>query len=168
MLEVNSTERTERAAKRKSLLSPPTQGAAKGAWPASLCATPRVAGWVAAPQNETFIAEDILDGCRSAVQQLDLEDLTSLGVTSSIRGEGRTTIALATSLVLAEYGLDVVLAELDFRHPELAQRLTISKSPGVGDAADGQGGHQDAMHHASLRLAGFPAGHLHRSIRRAV
>ena len=168
MLEVNSTDRTERAAKRKGLLSPPTQGAAKGAWPASLYATPRVAGWVAPPQNETFIAEDILDGCRSAVQQLDLEDLTSLGITSSIRGEGRTTIALATSLVLAEYGLDVVLVELDFRHPELAQRLTISKSPGIGDVAEGRAGLQDAMHSVSTGLAVIPAGQLHGSVPRAL
>jgi len=123
--------------------------------------------WVG-PQNESFVAEEIMDGCRMAMQQFDIENLTSLGITSSIRGEGRTTLALATALVLAEYGLKVALLELDLARPELAHRLGVSRSPGVGDLAEGRASLSDTMRPVIADLMLMPAGQLHGSVPRAL
>ncbi|HXI95875.1 MAG TPA: hypothetical protein VNG04_07100, partial [Candidatus Acidoferrum sp.] len=120
------------------------------------------------PPNEKFVAEDIMEGCRRAMQQLDLETLTALGVTSSVRGEGRTTLALATALVLAEYGLNAVLLELDFLHPDLAQRLGVTKTPGLGDLAEGRAKLEDTMRPISTGFTVVPAGQVQGSIPRAM
>jgi len=137
------------------------------AWPSSLYATPRLPTWQT-PPNEKFVAEDIMEGCRRAMQQLDLETLTALGVTSSVRGEGRTTLALATALVLAEYGLNAVLLELDFLHPDLAQRLGVTKTPGLGDLAEGRVKLEDTMRPISTGFTVVPAGQVQGSIPRAM
>lgn len=140
------------------------------AWPGSLYATPRVAPWptTTTTTNETFVAEDIMEGCRQAMQQVDIETLTSVGITSSLRGEGRTTIALAAALVFAEYGLNTVLIELDLGHPELASRLGVAKFPGVCDLADGRATLADTMRPVSPGLSIIPAGQIHGSISRAL
>ena len=138
-------------------------------WPKTLYAAQRapVPAW-SPSQNETFVAEDIMEGCRGSAQHLDLEGLTSIGITSSLAGEGRTTIALAMALVLAEYGLNTVLLELDLGHPELAQRLGIAKFPGVGDLAEGRASLADTMRPVTSGLTVIPAGLTHGSISRAL
>jgi len=138
-------------------------------WPKTLYAAQRAPMPAWSPsQNETFVAEDIMEGCRGAAQHLDLEGLTSIGITSSLAGEGRTTIALAMALVLAEYGLNTVLLELDLGHPELAQRLGIAKFPGVGDLAEGRASLADTMRPVTSGLTVIPAGVTHGSISRAL
>jgi Mrp family chromosome partitioning ATPase len=141
--------------------------ASGAAWPSSLYATPRRPVWQA-PPDEKFVAEDIMEGCRRAMQQLDLEALTAIGITSSLRGEGRTTLALATALVLAEYGLNAVLLELDFLHPELGHRLGVTKAPGLGDLAEGRAKLEDTMRPISTGLTVIPAGLVQGSIPRAL
>ena len=138
-------------------------------WSKSMYAAQRapVPAWSSSP-NETFVGEDIMEGCRGAAQHLDLEGLTSIGITSSLAGEGRTTLALAMALVLAEYGLNTVLLELDLGHPELAQRLGIAKFPGVGDLAEGRVSVADAMRPVTTGLTVIPAGQVHGSISRAL
>jgi Mrp family chromosome partitioning ATPase len=167
MLDVKNTAKNSGLPEKPANATARPQSGAVPAWPNSLYATPRVPVWSGA-QKETFVAEDIMDACRSAVQQLDLENLTSIGITSSIRGEGRTTIALATALVLAEYGLGVVLMELDLAHPELANRLGVAKTPGVGDLAEGRAALSDTMHSLAPGLTVIPAGQFHGSIPRAI
>src|ERR1700694_2473044 len=144
----------------------PTPGPA---WPKTLYAAQRapVPAW-SPSQNETFVAEDIMEGCRGAAQHLDLEGLTSLGITSALAGEGRTTLSLAMALVLAEYGLNTVLLELDLGHPELAQRLGIAKFPGVADLAEGRASLADTMRPVTTGLSVIPAGQTHGSISRAL
>jgi Mrp family chromosome partitioning ATPase len=140
------------------------------AWPSSLYATPRMAPWPTATTttNETFVAEDIMEGCRQAMQQVDLDGLTSLGFTSAMRGEGRTTLALAAALVFAEYGLNTVLLELDLGHPELANRLGVAKYPGLSDLAEGRATIADALRPVSPGLSIIPAGQIHGSIPRVL
>jgi Mrp family chromosome partitioning ATPase len=141
------------------------------AWPSSLYATPRVAPWQTpspTTTNETFVAEDIMEGCRQAMQHVDLEELTSLGFTSAMRGEGRSTLALAAALVFAEYGLNTVLLELDLGHPELASRLGVAKFPGLSDLADGRATLADTMRPVSPGLSIIPAGQSHGSIPRVL
>jgi receptor protein-tyrosine kinase len=167
MLDVKNTAKKTGLTEKPARAAGRQQSGAVPAWPNKLYATPRVPTWAGA-QRETFVAEDIMEGCRTAVQHFDIENLTSLGITSSIRGEGRTTIALATALVLAEYGLEVVLIELDLAHPELANRLGVAKTPGVGDLAEGRAALPDTMHSLAPGLSVIPAGQFHSSIPRAI
>jgi Mrp family chromosome partitioning ATPase len=138
-------------------------------WPKTLYAAQRapVPAW-SPSQNETFVADDIMEGCRGAAQHLDLEGLTSLGVTSALAAEGRTTIALAMALVLAEYGLSTILLELDLGHPELAQRMGIAKFPGVVDLAEGRAKLADTMRPVTTNLSVIPAGQSHGSMSRSL
>jgi non-specific protein-tyrosine kinase len=136
-------------------------------WPSSLYARPRLPSAPAAI-NETYVPEDILEGCRAAIQQLGIDGLTSLGVTSALRGEGRTTIALAVALALAEYGLDTVLVELDMAHPQLAQRIGVAKYPGMAEIAGGAASLSDSLQPIHPSLSFVPAGQVHGSIPHAL
>jgi len=81
MLDVKNTAKKAGVSDKAASATPRPQPGAVPAWPNSLYATPRVPTWSAA-QRETFVAEDIMDGCRTAVQHFDIENLTSLGITS--------------------------------------------------------------------------------------
>lgn len=54
-----------------------------------------------------------------------------IGVTSSIRGEGKTTTSINLSYVYSEIGKRVLLIDGDLRLPSVAKKLKIKSSPGV-------------------------------------
>ncbi len=56
-----------------------------------------------------------------------------IGVTSSIRGEGKSTTAINLSYVLAEKGRRVLLIDGDLRLPSVAKKMRIDSSPGLTD-----------------------------------
>ncbi len=56
-----------------------------------------------------------------------------IGVTSSMRGEGKSTTAINLSFVLAETGKKVVLIDGDLRIPSIAKKMRIQSSPGLTD-----------------------------------
>ena len=56
-----------------------------------------------------------------------------IGVTSSMRGEGKSTTALNLSYVLAENGKKVLLIDCDLRIPSIAKKLEIKSTPGITD-----------------------------------
>ncbi len=60
-----------------------------------------------------------------------------VAVTSSARGEGRSTTALNMALAAAEDGRQVALVECDVRKPCLAQRLELAPRAGLAEVALG-------------------------------
>lgn len=62
-----------------------------------------------------------------------------IGVTSSMRGEGKSTTAVNLSYVFAEKGSKVLLIDADLRIPSIAKKLEIESSPGLADLLRGKG-----------------------------
>ncbi len=62
-----------------------------------------------------------------------------IGVTSSVRGEGKSTTAVNLSYAFAEKGQKVLLIDGDLRIPSVAKKLQIESAPGLADLLRGKG-----------------------------
>ena len=65
-----------------------------------------------------------------------------IGVTSSMRGEGKSTTAINLAYVIAEKGSRVLLIDGDLRIPSVAKKLEIPGAPGLTDELMGKGAGQ--------------------------
>ncbi len=63
-----------------------------------------------------------------------------IGVTSSIRGEGKSTTSINLSYVLAEKGSRVLLIDGDLRLPSVAKKMELDQKKGLTDFLMGEGG----------------------------
>ncbi len=61
-----------------------------------------------------------------------------IGVTSAMRGEGKSTTAINLSYVLAERGKRVLLIDCDLRLPSVAKKMRLSSAPGLTDILRGE------------------------------
>lgn len=69
----------------------------------------------------------------------------SIGITSSIRGEGKSTTSINTAYELAESGRHVILLECDMRLPVMAKNLDIPSEPGLSEFIAGLCTSKDAI-----------------------
>ena len=72
-----------------------------------------------------------------------------IGVTSAMRGEGKSTTAVNLSYVLAESGKKVLLIDGDLRLPSVAKKMRISNSPGLTNLFKGDD---------SIQISNFKSG----------
>lgn len=73
-----------------------------------------------------------------------------IGVTSALRGEGKSTTSVNIAYTMAQTGKRVLLLEADLRLPSIAKRLQISPRPGVSNLLVGQCSGNDVVQESGL------------------
>lgn len=73
-----------------------------------------------------------------------------IGVTSSLRGEAKSTTSLNLAYTMAETGKRVLLIEGDMRLPVLGKRLGIKPAPGLSNLLAGQNSGNDVLQNSGL------------------
>jgi Mrp family chromosome partitioning ATPase len=92
----------------------------------------------------------MLEVCRNASLLLGGPNLRRLGVTSALREEGRSSIALAMAIVQREdYGRRVALLDMDLERPSLARRHGVEPFPGLAELSRGDAGVTDVLQRLS-------------------
>lgn len=83
-----------------------------------------------------------------------------IGVTSALRGEGKSTTAMNLAYTLAQTGKKTLLMEADMRIPVAASTLGIEESPGLSNVLAGLNNLNDALRNGCLNkyLCVMPAG----------
>lgn len=73
-----------------------------------------------------------------------------IGITSALRGEGKSTTALNIAYTMAQTGDRVLLIEADMRLPTLANRLRVKQKPGLSNLLVGQCEGKDVLQKSGL------------------
>lgn len=92
----------------------------------------------------------------------DESECKIIGVTSALRGEGKSTTSMNLAYTLAENGKRVLLIEADMRIPVVASVLSIEASPGLSNVLAGLNNLNDAVRGSGLleNFAVMPAGEI--------
>ena len=107
----------------------------------------------------TWVAPQAVAACKAALNGIGGPTLSDVGVVSCLRGEGRTTVAVAAALVQRiAYGRSTVLVELDLENPSITQRLRLAEGPGVGEVLRGHLALEDALRWVDPLMAVLTAG----------
>jgi len=82
-----------------------------------------------------------------------------IGFTSSLPGEGKSTVAASFALLTAQTGARVILVDCDLRNPSLSRLLAVSATGGIVDVLAGKTLLNNAIwKEPSTNLAFLPAG----------
>jgi Mrp family chromosome partitioning ATPase len=114
-----------------------------------------------ASRAASLVPPAVLQGCREAIQRISEPDPHSLGVTSTLRGEGRSTVAAGLALVeWLDYERRTVLVDLDLEHPSLHERFGVKSGPGIAGLIDGHNAVEDHLQQIAGDLWLLSAGQL--------
>lgn len=109
----------------------------------------------------------ILKACAQAMNRMGGRRVSSLGVTSSVSGEGRTLISTAIALVQSrEYGRPTLLIDTSFERPALARHFDLPEGPGLAQVVSGRASVEQALHPVQDGLTVMPAGEVEGSASR--
>lgn len=98
----------------------------------------------AQPSRDVFFGQNMTFAAKEAYKLLRTNLLFSLpepvegrgyviGVTSSLRGEGKSTTTINLASMLAEQGARVLVVDADMRLPSLHKKLEIAPKPGLSN-----------------------------------
>jgi tyrosine-protein kinase Etk/Wzc len=88
-------------------------------------------------------------------------DLRTLLVTSTVEGEGKSTMAANLGIAFAQQGVRVLLVDSDMRRPNLHQLFGVKRSPGLASVLQGQASLEEAVVPTDVDgLSLLPAGPL--------
>lgn len=73
-----------------------------------------------------------------------------IGVTSSMKGEGKSTTSINIAYTMAQAGNKVLLLEADLRLPTLAKRIRVRPKPGLSNLLVGQCSGNDVLQKSGL------------------
>jgi Mrp family chromosome partitioning ATPase len=120
-------------------------------------------------QVDMPVSEAVMSACRAASLRIDTVNVRHLGITSTLRGEGRTTIAIAIASVHRnDFGRAVVLVDFDLESPTLARRLGANPVPGLCEIIRGEALLADAIQTIGDGVSFIPAGVMSGSSARTV
>ena len=105
------------------------------------------------------LEREVVEGCRASAARIGAATLTRLGITSTMPGEGRSTIALGmASLVARDHCRRTLLIELDSEQPTLCDRVGLGQVAGLADLINGEAALDHCLHPLDQDLFLLPAG----------
>ncbi len=82
----------------------------------------------------SFVRRQVVESCSVALRHMGDANANSIAVTSTFRGEGRTTVAVGLAATAAvELRRKVILLDLDLEHPSIDKMTSLGPGPGVVD-----------------------------------
>ena len=106
----------------------------------------RISESLSAQQQRSMLCDQLSFTAAESYKQLRANMLFALpdenkcrlvGVTSAIRGEGKSTTAINLAYTIAETGREVLLIDADMRLPSVAKKLEINVKPGLSNLLAG-------------------------------
>jgi Mrp family chromosome partitioning ATPase len=105
------------------------------------------------------IRPEMLDACVVAMRRMGGPTLQSVGVTSSVRGEGRSTVAAALAVIQAsECRRRTILVEFDGHKAPAAREFGLAEGPGVAEVIRGDVDVEDCIQWVTDELGVVVAG----------
>jgi polysaccharide biosynthesis transport protein len=102
------------------------------------------------------------EGIRSVKLAIDMDNRSKssrvIGLTSSVPGEGKSTVAVSVAQLIASNGVSVVLVDCDIRNPSLTRSLAPAATKGIVEVAFGKASLSEVVwKDPSTQLAFLPA-----------
>jgi succinoglycan biosynthesis transport protein ExoP len=115
-----------------------------------------------------FIEREPLSEFGSAFQRL--RALLALGngrrmpgivlVTSTVAGEGKTTVAVCLGIASVSSGQKVIIVDCDFIQPSVHQVMGVENRTGLSEVLAGQATLEDSIHQVSPSMSVLPSGNI--------
>lgn len=105
------------------------------------------------------VFDEVLYACSVALRRMGDGDISSIGVTSALPGEGRTTVAAGLAAVVsAELRIPTILVDLDLERRGVEEMVSLSNAPGVAQILGGDASVQECLRPAGEYLQVLPGG----------